>query len=274
MPVGEFPVLNYIGEIIDILLVSYVIYKLIMIIRGTKAVQLLKGIVVIVGVWFISSFFGLTTLQWLMNQALTWGFLAIIIIFQPELRRALEQLGRGRFFSRSAVPEEEELTKTIEEMGKALSYMAKRRIGALLSIERETGMGDYIETGIPIYGKISSELLINIFIPNTPLHDGAVIAGNHEVKAAACYLPLSESPFISKELGTRHRAALGISEVTDSITIVVSEETGHISLTKNGELHRNLTLENLKELLMQELSRTTKTASSSRWNWRGKKGEN
>jgi diadenylate cyclase len=274
MPVGDFLVLSYLGEIVDIFLVSYVIYRLIMIIRGTKAVQLLKGIFVIVGVWFLSGFLGLNTLQWLMNQALTWGFLAIIIIFQPELRRALEQLGRGRFFARTSVPEEEEMSKSIDEIVKALSYMAKRRIGALLSIERETGMGDYIETGIPIYGRVTSELLINIFIPNTPLHDGAVIMKEQEIKAAACYLPLSESPFISKELGTRHRAALGISEVTDSVTIVVSEETGQISVTKNGELHRNLTLEYLKEFLTKELSlvtKTTKTASSSLWNWRGKK---
>lgn len=274
MPVGEFPILDYLGEIIDVLLVAFVIYKLIMIIRGTKAVQLLKGIFVIIAVWFLSSFFGLNTLQWLMNQALTWGFLAIIIIFQPELRRALEQLGRGRLFSRSAVPEEEMLTKTIDEIVKSISYMGKRRIGALLSIERETGMGDYIETGIPLYARVSSELLINIFIPNTPLHDGAVIVKENEIKAAACYLPLSESPFISKELGTRHRAALGISEVTDSLTIVVSEETGNISLTKNGELYRNLSIEALKEMLTEELSTSAKTASSSRWNWRGKKVEN
>ncbi|WP_102349495.1 diadenylate cyclase CdaA [Bacillus sp. Marseille-P3661] len=273
MPVGEFPILNYIGEIIDVLLVAFVIYKLIMIIRGTKAVQLLKGIFVIIAVWFLSSFFGLNTLQWLMNQALTWGFLAVIIIFQPELRRALEQLGRGRLFSRSAVPEEEVLTKNIDEIVKSMSYMGKRRIGALLSIERETGMGDYIETGIPLNAKISSELLINIFIPNTPLHDGAVIIKDNEIKAAACYLPLSESPFISKELGTRHRAALGISEVTDSITIIVSEETGNISLTKNGELYRNLTNDALKEMLVEELTNSAKakTTSPSRWNWRGKK---
>lgn len=275
MPVGEFPILNYLGAIIDILLVSFVIYKLIMIIRGTKAVQLLKGIFVIVAVWFLSSFFGLTTLQWVMNQALTWGFLAVIIIFQPELRRALEQLGRGRIFARSSVPEQKEISHTIDAIIKSVSYMAKRRIGALLSLERETGMGDYIETGIPLNAQVSSELLINIFIPNTPLHDGAVIMNDHEIKAAACYMPLSESPFISKELGTRHRAALGISEVTDSITVVVSEETGHISLTKNGELHRNLSIETLKELLEQELLHIgSKVASSSRWYWRGKKSEN
>ncbi len=145
---------------------------------------------------------------------------------------------------------------------KATDYMAKRRIGALISIERETGMSDYIETGIPLHSKISSELLINIFIPNTPLHDGAVIIQKNIVAAAACYLPLSESPFISKEFGTRHRAALGISEVTDSITVVVSEETGSISLTKNGELYRDLNAEALKELLSNELLVNSKSKSN------------
>jgi diadenylate cyclase len=268
---GEFPILHYLGNIIDILLVWFVIYKLIMVIRGTKAVQLLKGIIVIVIVRILSSFFGLHTLQWLMDQALTWGFLAIIIIFQPELRRALEQLGRGKLFSRSTVHEEEEQSKLVEAIVKATSYMAKRRIGALLSIERETGMSDYIETGIPLNAKLTSELLINIFIPNTPLHDGAVIIQKHQVSAAACYLPLSESPFISKELGTRHRAALGISEVTDSLTIVVSEETGAVSLTKNGDLHRDLTPDVLKDMLSREFVSATGSTSSSLWNWRVKK---
>ncbi|KXG09463.1 DNA integrity scanning protein DisA [Anoxybacillus sp. P3H1B] len=271
MPFGELPVLSYLSKIVDILLVWYVFYKLIMIIRGTKAVQLLNGIILIILVRMASNFLGFSTLQWLMDQALTWGFLAIIIIFQPELRRALEQLGRGRIFSRSSVPEEEGKTKVVEAIIKATEYMAKRRIGALISVERETGMGDYIETGIPLNAQISSELLINIFIPNTPLHDGAVIVQKNQVAAAGCYLPLSESPFISKELGTRHRAALGISEVTDSVTIVVSEETGAVSVTKNGELHRDLTPEQFRELLTKELVRTTKTTSSSRWQWRGKK---
>lgn len=271
MPFGELPILNYLVRIVDILLVWFIIYKLIMMIRGTKAVQLLKGIILIVLIRIVSNFLGFSTLQWLMDQVLPWGFLAIIIIFQPELRRALEQLGRGRLFSRSNAPEEGEQTKTIEAIVKATEYMAKRRIGALISVERETGMGDYVETGIPLNANISSELLINIFIPNTPLHDGAVIIQKHQITAAACYLPLSESPFISKELGTRHRAALGISEVTDSITVVVSEETGSISVTKNGELHRDLKIDILRELLERELKLATKTTSSSRWQWRGKK---
>ncbi|KMJ56946.1 membrane protein [Bacillus sp. LL01] len=271
MPFGDMPYLSYLANIVDILLVWFVIYKLIMVIRGTKAVQLLKGITVIVVVRIISSFLGLSTLQWLMDQALTWGFLAIIIIFQPELRRALEQLGRGKLFTRSGVDDEEEHAKMIEAVVKSVQYMAKRRIGALISIERETGMGDYIETGIPLHAKVSSELLINIFIPNTPLHDGAVILQKSQVSAAACYLPLSESPFISKELGTRHRAALGISEVTDSVTIIVSEETGNISVTKNGELHRDLEPDIFSDLLMKEMDTSIKTTSSTRWQWRGKK---
>jgi diadenylate cyclase len=269
----DFTIWKYLASIVDILLVSWVIYKLLNLIKGTKAVQLLKGIVVILLIRVVSEFFGLNTLSWLTQQAIDWGFLAIIIIFQPELRRALEQLGRGRFFSRTNGPDDEEQEKMVEAIVKATDYMAKRRIGALISIERETGMSDYIETGIPLDAKISSELLINIFIPNTPLHDGAVIIQKNNIAAAACYLPLSESPFISKELGTRHRAALGISEVTDSITVVVSEETGNISLTKNGELHRNLTLDAFKELISHDLiitSTKVKPASSPRWNWRGK----
>nr|WP_263323845.1 diadenylate cyclase CdaA [Neobacillus sp. Marseille-Q6967] len=272
MPFEDFTLWEYLATIVDILLVWYVIYKLINLIKGTKAVQLLKGIFVILLARVVSEFFGLNTLSWIMQQTINWGFLAIIIIFQPELRRALEQLGRGRFFSRSSSPDDDEQEKTVEAIIKATDYMAKRRIGALISIERETGMSDYIETGIPLDAKISSELLINIFIPNTPLHDGAVIIQKNTVAAAACYLPLSESPFISKELGTRHRAALGISEVTDSITVVVSEETGNISLTKNGELHRNLTLDAFKELISHDLiiNNKVKPASSARWNWRGK----
>jgi diadenylate cyclase len=263
---------RYLSSIVDVALVWYVIYKLINLIKGTKAVQLLKGIIVILLVRVVSEFLGLRTLSWIMQQAINYGFLAIIIIFQPELRRALEQLGRGRFFSRSGTSDDDEREKTIDAIAKATDYMAKRRIGALISIERETGMSDYIETGIRLNSNISSELLINIFIPNTPLHDGAVIIQKSNVSAAACYLPLSESPFISKELGTRHRAALGISEVTDSVTVVVSEETGGISLTKNGELHRDLKMDEFKELLSSELLSNVKNkqASSSLWNWRGK----
>ncbi|MGG0718926.1 diadenylate cyclase CdaA [Robertmurraya massiliosenegalensis] len=272
MSIGNFNLFDLLINAIDILLVTFVIYKLIMVIKGTKAVQLLKGIFVVLIVTLISDKFHLQTLNWMMEQVLIWGVVAFVIIFQPELRRALEQLGRGGFFSRTGHQEEDEQEKMVEAIVKATDYMAKRRIGALISVERETGLADYIETGIPLNANISSELLINIFIPNTPLHDGAVILQNNAVAAAACYLPLSESPFISKELGTRHRAALGISEVTDSLTVIVSEETGAISLTKNGELHRDLKLDKFRELLEAELLAGVKAkqTSSGRWNWRGK----
>lgn len=264
---------NLLRYVIDILLVTYVIYKIVMLIRGTRAVQLLKGILVIVITWLLSSYFQLTTLHFLMSQAVTFGVLALVIIFQPELRRALEQLGRGKFFSRThSIEEEEMLTKMIGEVVKSVTYMAKRRIGALIVIERDTGLNDYVETGIPIGGKVTSELLINIFIPNTPLHDGAVIIRKDRVLAAGCYLPLSENPTISKELGTRHRAAIGMSEVSDGLSIVVSEETGQVSFALNGVVHRGLTEEQLTSLLSESLSPPRSKSMGSRWNWRRKHG--
>ncbi|PPA71116.1 diadenylate cyclase CdaA [Jeotgalibacillus proteolyticus] len=268
----DLAVLDLVINAVDILLVWYVIYKLITVIRGTKAVQLLKGIFVIVIVRGLSELLGFNTLGWMMEQVMLWGVLAVIIIFQPELRRALEQLGRGKLFARGNLQENEERDRLVEAVTKSVSYMAKRRIGALITFEKETGMGDYIETGIQMDSHLTSELLINLFIPNTPLHDGAVIIQKNRIAAAACYLPLSESPFISKELGTRHRAALGVSEVTDSITVVVSEETGGVSFTANGELQRNLELEEFSKLLRREWFGENETsAASTRWNWRGKK---
>lgn len=258
-------------NILDILLVWFVIYKILTLIKGTKAVQLLKGIFVIIIIRIITEYLGLTTLGWMTNQVIDYGFLAIIIIFQPELRRALEQLGRGKLFARSGMQEEEERGRLISAMTKSISYMAKRRIGALISIEKDTGLNDYIETGIQMNSDISSELLINVFIPNTPLHDGAVIIQKNRIAAAACYLPLSESPFISKELGTRHRAAIGISEVTDAVTVIVSEETGGISLTVNGELHRDLSMEEFEQRLRNAWFGNTAEKNTTRWSWKGGK---
>lgn len=243
-----------IKDIIDILIVSYVIYQLILLIRGTRAIQLLKGILVVVLAWALSIWFNLNTLQWMMNQMFTFGLLAVIIIFQPELRRALEQLGRGKLFQRTgSSDEEQDVTKRIADILKALSHLSKRKIGALIVFERETGLNEYIESGIPLESQITSELLINIFIPNTPLHDGAVIIRKHQIMAAGCYLPLSENPFISKELGTRHRAAIGMSEVSDAICVVVSEETGQVSLVINGQIVRDIKEESLVSKLFEEL---------------------
>ncbi|WP_342526807.1 diadenylate cyclase CdaA [Chryseomicrobium sp. FSL W7-1435] len=258
--------------ILDVLFVWFVIYKLITLIRGTKAVQLLKGIFVIIVARVITDALGMETLGWMLDQVIRFGFLAIIIIFQPEIRRALEQLGRGKIFARSSLQEEEEQNRLLGAMSKSVSYMAKRRIGALISIERETGLSEYIETGIPMNATISSELVINLFIPNTPLHDGAVIVQRNKIASAACYLPLSESPFISKELGTRHRAAIGLSEVTDAVTIIVSEETGAVSITANGDLHRNLTIEEFEQHLKRLwFGEEVQQVTTSKWLWKGPK---
>ncbi|NLI67279.1 MAG: TIGR00159 family protein [Bacilli bacterium] len=267
---GDFDILDVLRVIVDIAIVWYVLYKLIMIIRGTKAIQLLKGIVVVLIVWVVSIIFELKTIQWLTNQAILWGFLVIIILFQPELRRALEQLGRGSIFTRSSLSEDQKTEQIVNSIVESTIYMAKRRIGALITLELETGIGEYAETGIPIDAKLTNQLLTNIFTPNTPLHDGAVIIKNDRIVAAACYLPLSESPSISRDLGTRHRAALGISEVTDALTIVVSEETGSISYTKNGELYRNVSEEQLAKVLTKNLTQTMRSEGRP-LNWRGRK---
>lgn len=238
-------------NLLDVAVVWYAIYKLMMLLRETKAVQLFKGIVVIVIIKLLSWYIGLSTVSWIMDQVINWGIIAIIIIFQPEIRRGLEHLGRGTFVhNRKQGAEEEKMVKALDQ---AIQYMSKRRIGALITIQMNTGLEDYIETGIKLDADITGALLINIFIPNTPLHDGAVIIKDNKIAVAAAYLPLSESNLIPKALGTRHRAAVGISEVTDALTIVVSEETGGVTITKNSELLRDLTQNDYLKLLRNEL---------------------
>ncbi|MFT9318310.1 diadenylate cyclase CdaA, partial [Liquorilactobacillus sp.] len=190
--------------------------------------------------------------SWVTDQIINWGFIAIIIIFQPEIRRGLEHLGRGSVFFHNKKQNENE-RNMIKALDSAIQYMSKRRIGALVTIQKNTGLEDYVETGIRLDADITGALLINIFIPNTPLHDGAVIIKENKIAVAAAYLPLSESNLIPKALGTRHRAAVGISEVTDALTIVVSEETGGVTITKNNELLRDLTREDYLKLLNREL---------------------
>lgn len=243
--------IKVITGLIDLLIVWYVIYLIINAIKGTKAIQLLKGIFFILIGKLISDSLGLTTTSKIFDMVIDWGFLAIIVIFQPELRRALEQLGRGSLFKRNAANLKVSQAKLTDAMVKSIQYMAKRRIGALIVFEKETGLQDYIETGIPIYADISTELMINIFIPNTPLHDGAMIIRGDKIAVAASYLPLSDSSKIQKSLGTRHRAAVGISEVSDAFTVVVSEETGDISVTYNGRLRKDVSLEVLQALLTE-----------------------
>ena len=239
-------------NLIDILVVWFVLYELIMLLRGTKAVQLFRGIMVIIVIMVGSWYIGLSTVYWIMNQVINWGVIAMVIIFQPEIRRGLEHLGRGSMFAKNHSRKEAE-EKLIQALDKAIQYMSKRRIGALISIQMDTGLDDYIETGIPLDADVSGELLINIFIPNTPLHDGAVIIKNNKIAVAAAYLPLSQSNLIPKELGTRHRAAVGMSEVTDALTIVVSEETGEVSIMKDGELMRGMTQESYLRYFRNQL---------------------
>ena len=243
---------NFFVNILDILVVWYIVYKLIQLVRGTKAIQLFKGVAIFIAIRFGAELIGLHTLSWLMDQVITYGVIAAIVIFQPEIRRGLEHLGRSTFF-KTTKQEQKEDEQLITSLDKAVQYMSKRKIGALITIERNTGLEEYIETGIPLEADITGELLINIFIPNTPLHDGAVIIRNDKIAVSCAYLPLSESMLIPKEFGTRHRAAVGISEVSDAITVVVSEETGGVSITLNNQLLSELSQEEYLKILHREL---------------------
>lgn len=238
-------------RILDIAIVWYVIYRLLMFARGTRAMNLMKGVGVIVVARVVSSMVGLQTVNWLLDQIISWGVIAMVVLFQPELRKALEVIGRGLTRkSKSQNPSE----KLIDDLEVSVLYMSKRKIGALISIEAQDSLKDYIQTGIPIDSEISHQLMTNIFVPNTPLHDGAVIVSDYRVAAGACYLPLSASDAIPKELGTRHRAAIGLGEVSDALTIIVSEETGGISLVKNDHLHRAVKPKEFRKLLTEYLS--------------------
>lgn len=253
-------------NLLDVAIVAIVIYKLMMLLRGTRAVQLLKGLAVLLLVTLASKMIGFQSLNWLLEKVQTVLIIAIPVVFQPELRRALEQLGRGDIFNKTLTSMgQEDLEKLLDEIVRAVKIMANQKIGALIVLERKTGLEEYVETGIKIDGLISGETLINIFIPKTPLHDGAVIIRENRIVAASCFLPLSENPNLSKELGTRHRAGIGITEVSDSIVILVSEETGVISVAEDGKLTRYLDEKTLKELLLNKLKVEYKTGNT--W-WR------
>ncbi len=241
----DFGVLDF----LDIIIVAFVFYRVIIWIRGTRAVQLIKGLAVLLLAYLFSRRFELAATSWLLDKVMTMGLIAIPLIFQPELRRGLEQLGRGRFFSgANRLLDTEDVTGMIREVVRAVQVLSRSKVGALIVLERQTGLGEVEETGIPLDAVVSAEVLVNIFVPNTPLHDGAVIIRGDRVAAAGCFLPLTESD-VSQELGTRHRAALGISEQSDCVTVVVSEETGIISLTHEGRIKRHLDESSLNELL-------------------------
>lgn len=267
--------LNTLTNIIDVLFVWFLIYKLLMLIRGTKAIQLLKGLLIIIIIKLISWFLNLHTVAYLTDQVFNWAVIAIIIIFAPEIRRGLEKLGRIPIFLPVKNEQKDIADNLIQALDKSIQYMSKRRIGALITIQMDTGLEEYVETGIKLNADVTGELLINIFIPNTPLHDGAVIVNKNKVEVAAAYLPLSESNAIPKKLGTRHRAAVGISEVTDALTVVVSEETGSVMITHKNHMLQDLSREDYLNYLRAQLEpREEKTKSFLSSLLTGHKGEN
>ena len=235
-----------IGDIIDVAIVAFVIYKGIKLIRETRASQLIKGIMVLVAFMYISGVLKLNTVNFILENTLQIGLIAILIVFQPELRRALEKVGTASIKKIIKIGDDDVVENDIGEICTAVSKLASTKTGALILIERNTKLGDIIATGTQLNSSISHALLVNLFVPNTPLHDGAVVIGDNRIKAAACFLPLTQNNSFSKELGTRHRAAIGVSEVADCIAIVVSEETGTISMAINGYMKRDFTPAMLK----------------------------
>ncbi|MBY1562363.1 diadenylate cyclase CdaA [Clostridioides difficile] len=250
-------------DLIDISIVTYIFYKIFMFIKDTRAEQVFKGIIFLLLATQLSNTFKLHTVYWISLKALDYGVIAALIIFQPEFRAGLEHIGRAKFnlFGKNVNTSEETLNRNIEEIVEALYSLSRQKIGALIIMERETRISDIINTGTIIDAEISRQLLINIFIPNTPLHDGAVVIRDSKVKAAACFLPLTESKDLSKDLGTRHRAGIGVSEVSDCITLIVSEETGGVSIAKAGKLYRDISRERMMNILRSNLKTNTETRS-------------
>ena len=237
-------------DVLDIGIVAFVIYICVKFVRETRAVQLIKGIIILVFSAQLADWLGLNAIGFLLANTMQVGILAIIILFQPEIRRALEKMATsavtGSFFNGN-----DEISDVADAICEASKYMSERRIGALMILERNTKLGDIMKSGTALDAQISPQLLINIFMSNTPLHDGATVIGGNKIKASACFLPLTQNNSFSKELGTRHRAAIGVSEITDCISVVVSEETGKISVATNGELIRNISVEELKNTIVK-----------------------
>jgi diadenylate cyclase len=234
-------------DIADILVVSVMVYELLMLIRGTRAVQMALGAGVVVALFYGSESVHLQTVNWLIRNVAGYIVIALIVLFQSDIRRALAHLGRAPFFRYFAKPET--AGESIEEIAVAASMMSAQRVGALIAVERQIGLRNYIEGGIPLEAVLTYDLLVSIFQPTSPLHDGAVIVRDDRVAAAACFLPLTVNPKLSKELGSRHRAAIGLTEENDAVAILVSEETGRISVVVGGEIERGLDAEALKARL-------------------------
>jgi len=263
-------------DVAEIIILSFIIYQIMIWVKSTRAWSLLKGFAVVLALLAVAAFFHMNTILWIAENFFSLGITAVIIVFQPELRRALEQLGEKNIltsivsFDSSRRGEEGMTDRTISELVRACFEMGKARTGALIVLEQGVSLQEYERTGIPIDSVVSSQLILNIFEKNTPLHDGAVILSENRIRSATCYLPLSDNMTLSKALGTRHRAAVGISEVSDSLTIVVSEETGSVSVAKNGRLLRNLNQEQLREQLQPLQAKPEESRKIKLWKGRGR----
>ncbi|MBQ8200011.1 MAG: diadenylate cyclase CdaA [Lachnospiraceae bacterium] len=263
-------------DIAEIIIISFVVYQLLAWIRNTRTWALLRGVLVILAFLFIAALFNMSTILWIAGEIFSIAAIAIVIILQPELRRALEQIGQKSFmnalfpFEISKTQEGRFSDRTVQEIVKACYEMGKVKTGALIVIEHNSSLAEYERTGIEVDGLVTSQLLINIFEHNTPLHDGAVIIRGNRVTWATCYLPLSDNMELSKELGTRHRAGVGISEVTDSLTIIVSEETGRVSMAYDGKLTRNVEPDTLRSKLTSLQSKTTEEKKKKKLSWKGR----
>ncbi len=260
-------------DIVEVIIISFLLYQIMAWMKHTKVWLLMKGIIIIIAFILLALIFKMHTIIWIVEHVLSIAVTAIIVILQPELRHALEELGRKSFVTNLLTferPTDERFSdKTVNDLVKASFEMGKVKTGALMVIEQNVLLTEYERTGIEVDGLISSQLLINIFEHNTPLHDGAVIIRGNRVVSATCYLPLSDNMGISKELGTRHRAGVGISEVTDALTIIVSEETGHVSVTYEGQLYRNLDANELREKISMIQNKETEDTKKRRL-WKGR----
>ena len=270
MPIQFQGILSTIGllDVLDILIVALILYKLYMMLQDTRAITLVKGLLVLLGLALVCNWLSLHVIYWLLQQTLTLLFVALPIVFQPELRRTLEHLGQGSFFGKSLFLDDNEARSLVNELDKAVMLLSSRKIGALLVFEREMGLNDISATGVQIDGLITADFLMNVFIPNTPLHDGAAVIRGKRLIAAGCLLPLTENRTLSTELGTRHRAAIGLSEQCDALIVVVSEETGTVSVAENGRLVRRLSSEHLKAYLRPIFTPTTAGFKDMVLNWR------
>jgi uncharacterized protein (TIGR00159 family) len=241
-------------DLLDVAIVAFIVYRILLLIRGTRAMQMLTGLGILGIGFFVSSTFELFTTHWLLSYFFDYLILIVIVLFQDDLRRALTHVGKNPFFSSASAEEEREM---VDEIARAATRLAHERIGALIVIERETGLKNFIDTGSKLDSKVKAELLYAIFVPTSPIHDGAAIVTNGRIAAAGCFLPLSKDPNIDKRYGTRHRAALGLTEDSDAIVVLVSEEAGEAHLVKNGKLTTNLTEQEIRQSLaaLLDLSR-------------------